>query len=315
MNNLSLNHGHLFQSTKCSTFHITPVATNDFVTFEQQQNSDNGKSGTDVAEVNNETNGGDRRRKRKKLNRPSNVYRNGRGPCALGEPVCGETGATYKLGGPLWTGPLHDLDVVHDAISGLEAAMENDGVNPLGGSPVHPLHTARTLHGLLVSVSEEVPDAPLYHLLPTLCSAVNSATIPMVTFKAALVNAGYEVSAYHKEPGAVKTNAPNHVVWDVVRAWCKEHPPAKRKDSKRHLKGEEKGSNAPQNKPDVDIATKILSKEIQTEVDFTIPKGFGERKKAKRWAHNPEANWGPKKAASGMNKRRKDEDDEEMGGE
>ena len=62
--------------------------------------------------------------------------------------------------------------------------------------------------------------------------------------------------------------------------------------------------NAPPNQPDVDIAEKILSNEMRIKVDFTIPKGFGERKKAKRWAVNPEANWGPKKAASGKNKRK-----------
>ena len=56
----------------------------------------------------------------------------------------------------------------------------------------------------------------------------------MKMFKAALVNAGYRVSAYHKEPQAIKTDAPNHVVWDVVRAYCKEHPPHKKKESKKH---------------------------------------------------------------------------------
>jgi len=309
VNNLSLNHGHLFQSTKCSSFHVTPVATNEAVSSQQQSDTSNETNA-------NEGKGGSR--KKRKSNKPSNVYRNGRGPCSLDEPLCGETGAPYKLGGPLWTGPLHDLDVVHDAIARLESAADNGGVNPLGGTPLHPLHTASTLHGLLVSVSEEVPDAPLYHCLPSLCSSVNSPTIPMLNFRAALVNAGYEVSAYHKEPSAVKTNAPNYVVWDVVRAWCKEHPPAKRKESRRHRKGEDQGSNAPGNQPDVDIATKILSREMRTEVDFTIPKGFGERKKARRWALNPEKNWGPKKAASGKNKRKKEVDEdgnEEIGGE
>ena len=291
VNNLSLNHGHLFQSIRCSSFHVTPVATNEFVAAQRKQSNNN--SGSKAMDEE----GG-------KKKKPSNVYRNGRGPCDLGEPVCGETGAGYKLGGPLWIGPLHDLDVVNDAIARLEAAKSNGGVNPSGGTPLHPLHTATTLHGLLVAVSEELPDVPLYHLLPSLCSSVNSPTIPMQTFKAALVNAGYRVSAYHKEPHAVKTDAPNHVVWDIVRAWCKEHPPAKKKESKKHKKGEEKGSNAPSNQQYIDVATKILSNEMRIEVDFTIPKGFGKRKEAKRWALNPEANWGPKKAASGRNKRK-----------
>eukprot|EP01082_Thalassiosira_pseudonana_P009370 g8316.t1 g8316 contig29:237553-239732(-) len=283
VNNLSLNHGHLFQSTRCSSFHVTPIGSNELVSH-RLNNPD--------TEPN------------RKL---SNVYKNGRGPCDHGEPVCGETGASYKIGGPLWIGPLHDMDVVNDAVLRLEAAKKNEGVHPSGGAPMFPLHTATTLHGLLVNVSEELPDVPLYHVLPSLCSAVNSVTIPMMTFRAAVVNAGYRVSSYHKEPAAVKTDAPNTVVWDIIRAWCKEHPPSKRKESKRHRVGEEQGSTAPPTKPNVDSATAILSKEITTKVDFTIPKGFGDKKKARRFAVNPEANWGPKRAASGRNKRKQDD--------
>jgi tRNA (guanine26-N2/guanine27-N2)-dimethyltransferase len=287
VNNLSLMHGHLFQSTQCPSFHVTPIGTNELVSNQ-----------LDPDKHPNPNN--------KKL---SNVYKNGRGPCDRGEPVCGETGATYKIGGPLWIGPLHDLDVVNYAIDRLEAAQANKGVGPNGALPIYPLHTATTLHGLLVSVSEELPDVPLYYTLTNLCSAVNSMTIPMQPFRAALVNAGYRVSAYHKEPQAVKTDAPNCVVWDIVRAWCKAHPPSKRKESLRHKKGDEPGSNAPPktNQPPVETAEKILSKEITTKVDFTIPNGLGEKKKARRFAVNPEANWGPKKAASGKNKRKLEE--------
>ena len=290
VNNLSLNHGHLYQSIRCSSFHVTPVATNEFVAAQQQQH---------INHVEGERNVDG--------NKKSNVYKNGRGPCALGEPVCGETGGPYKIGGPLWIGPLHDMDVVNDAIQRLETAKSHGGVHPTGASPTYPLHTATTLHGMLVAVSEELPDVPLYHLLPYLCSAVNSSTIPTASFKAALVNAGYRVSAYHKEPHAIKTDAPNYVVWDIVRAWCKKHPPEKKKESKKHREGQEQGSsgNVQMDRVHIDVASKILSNAMRTEVDFTIPDSFGtDRKKAKRWAINPAANWGPKKAASGRNKRK-----------
>ena len=56
----------------------------------------------------------------------------------------------------------------------------------------------------------------------------------------------------------------------------------------------------------VDIATRILSNESRTTIDFTIPEGLEYRKKARRWAQNPTANWGPNKAASGKNKRNND---------
>ena len=285
VNDLSLRHGHLFQSAWCPSFHVTPVATNEYAAARDAGTLPEGGKGS----------------------KPSNTYRNGRGP--KDEPVCGETGAPYRMAGPLWTGPLHDLDAVNEAIASLEAARDNGGVDPSGGSPLFPLHTANTLHGLLVSASEELNDVPLYYQLPSLCSQVNSSTIPKDKFWAALVNAGYRVSGYHKDPTAVKTDAPNHVVWDVVRAWCKEHPPAKRKESKKHGKGKQQQreqQDGADKRPAVDVASKILSNEVRTEVDFTIPESFGQKKKATRYAMNPEANWGPKKAASGRNKRKAD---------
>ena len=39
-----------------------------------------------------------------------------------------------------------------------------------------------------------------------------------------LLNAGYEVSRSHASAGSIKTNAPRHVVYDVIRAWIKDHP-------------------------------------------------------------------------------------------
>lgn len=47
----------------------------------------------------------------------------------------------------------------------------------------------------------------------------------MDKIRCALTNAGYRVRIYHKEPDAIKTDAPNEVLWDVLRVWCKEHPP------------------------------------------------------------------------------------------
>ncbi|EJK48188.1 hypothetical protein THAOC_33038 [Thalassiosira oceanica] len=218
VNDLSLRHGHLFQSAWCPSFHVTPVATNDYAAARDGGTlpGDGGKG------------------------RPSNTYRNGRSPGD--EPVCGETGAPYRMAGPLWTGPLHDPDAVGRAIACLEAARENGGVGPSGASPLHPLHTANTLHGLLVSASEELNDVPLYYQLPSLCSQVNSSTIPKDAFWAALVNAGYRVSGYHKDPTAVKTDAPNHVVWDVVRAWCREHPPHQEEGIQEARQGRQAGA-------------------------------------------------------------------------
>ncbi|KAH8046499.1 N(2),N(2)-dimethylguanosine tRNA methyltransferase [Aureococcus anophagefferens] len=119
----------------------------------------------------------------------------GRPEAALDETVapafCGETGAPFKIGGPIWSAPLHDPRI----------------------------------HGMLTAVSEELLDVPLYYTLPDLCSALHCASPKMAEVRAALTHAGYRVSQHHREPDAIKTDAPPRVLWDVFRCWVKKHPP------------------------------------------------------------------------------------------
>ena len=171
------------------------------------------------------------------------------------------------------------MDVVDTAIQRLES--ESQHVVP----DMSWIATKTRLHGLMTSVSEELNDVPLYYTLPDLCHTLHCECPPLVPVKAALVNAGYKVSAYHKEPQALKTDAPSRVVWDIMRAWCKEHPP---KEGRKKSKNDEH-----------DAGKKILAVEPSITVDFTVPEGFDQKKKATRYPVNPEKNWGPKPRASG----------------
>ena len=36
--------------------------------------------------------------------------------------------------------------------------------------------------------------------------------------------AGYRVSSTHANPLGTKTDAPFEVIWDIMRAWVKDHP-------------------------------------------------------------------------------------------
>lgn len=42
--------------------------------------------------------------------------------------------------------------------------------------------------------------------------------------RSAILNAGYRVSQAHASPHGFKTDAPSHVIWDIMRAWNKENP-------------------------------------------------------------------------------------------
>ena len=211
------------------------------------------------------------------------VYQPTRAPSA-----CEETDAQFKVGGPLWLGPLHDRDVVLEALAKL-------------GNRTHDtkfMATRERLEGLLTVVSEEI-EVPLYYTVPDLCHVLNCCCPPVAQFKAAIVNAGYRVSGYHKEPQAIKTDAPNRVVWDVMRAWCKDNPP---KISKKKQKKLEASVNAGGGAKQPSAAEKILAVEPSIEIDFTVPK-VRHGKKVTRFPQNPEKNWGPMKAASGKRKR------------
>lgn len=216
-------------------------------------------------------------------------------------PVCPETGGPFKTAGPIWLGPLHDHGVVLDSIERLE-----------GKQGPQILATRSNLIGLLTVVSEELPDVPLFYTLSNICKTLSCTAPPIDFIRAALINGGYRVSSYHKEPEAIKTDAPNHVLWDIFRCWCKKNQSIDDDESVNN-KGKRKKRKTKElmNPGDVDddfddeehspnSRDKILSIEPKFMADFTLPEVLKQpKKKVRRFPTNPEPNWGPKPKAVG----------------
>lgn len=190
----------------------------------------------------------------------------------FGDGLCPQTGKRFKIGGPIWSPPMHDTEWVGLL---LDRVQQNRGP--------HPPATRKRIHGMLTSVSEELPDVPLFYSLPDMCSTLHCNSPRMVDMQAALINAGYRVSQQHKEPQAVKTDAPDDVVWDIMRCWVKKHPVS-----------DKRKTTSP--------GQAILAREPDHQVDFTVPSGLLQKKTATRYQQNPEPYWGPKSRATG-NKR------------
>ncbi|CAM9094406.1 unnamed protein product [Hapterophycus canaliculatus] len=189
-----------------------------------------------------------------------------------GDGLCPQTGMRFKVGGPIWSPAMHSQEWVGLL---LDRVQQNRGP--------HPPATRKRIHGMLTSVSEELPDVPLFYSLPDMCSTLHCNSPRMVDMQAALVNAGYRVSQQHKEPQAVKTDAPDGVVWDIMRCWVQKHPVSdKRKTSSP--------------------GQVILAREPNHQADFTVPSRLLQKKTATRYQQNPEPYWGPKSRATG-NKR------------
>ena len=155
--------------------------------------------------------------------------------------VCPQTNGRMKTGGPFWIGNLHDQSVADELLNRLETTN-------------NPPSTSTRIIGILTSISEELKDVPFYYDLQDLSSTLQMKTPQIIEMKSALINAGYNMSNFHREPLAIKTNAPDSVVWDIMRAYAKLYPP----EGSIHKKFPE-------------VAKTILAKENTIQVDFTLP--------------------------------------------
>jgi len=221
--------------------------------------------------------------------------------------LCEETGCGFKVGGPFWIAPIHDLEFVDEAVRRVENYKKY-------GQPHDPLPTSPRLHGMLTAVSEELSEVPLYYSLPDLAHTVRCSVPPRATFLAALEGLGYRASATHKESDAIKTDAPNKVVWDLMRNWVRCNPVEKTSDKSKAAKDakKKKAKEAKAAKEGAVVeeekergptsGEKILSVQPDFVEDFKKTKSdtYSGRKKAARYPMNPEANWGPK-ALAGVN--------------
>jgi tRNA (guanine26-N2/guanine27-N2)-dimethyltransferase len=202
--------------------------------------------------------------------------------CArLTHGTCTETGSNFKVAGPIWMGPMHDRKVIAEALRRLSS--NGPGITP----DMKFIATKERLRGLLTSCYEELPDVPLFYSIPDLFKTLSLSQQPRNELTNALMNAGYSVSAYHKEPNALKTNAPPIVVWDMIRHWAKRRLPTK---------PPKEGS----------AAAMIMSVEPTTDADYSMPKGIRQNiykaEKITKFPMNPKANWGPMKKATGKRK-------------
>jgi tRNA (guanine26-N2/guanine27-N2)-dimethyltransferase len=192
----------------------------------------------------------------------STKYQPGAGPAV--PERCPETGAAHTMGGPFWAEPLHDPAWVKGVLALVRARRAR-------------FAAFDRIQGLLTSVSEELPDAPLYFDLHSVCKTLRCSAPRAEVMRSALLNAGFRVSGTHCTPLGFKTDAPWTAIWDIMRCWVAQHP----------VKPPAEGS----------AAAGILGRAPELKADFSrAPAAVQYKGKGKvaRFLPNPEANWGPK---------------------
>lgn len=175
--------------------------------------------------------------------------------------TCEHCGHKHRLGGPIWSANIHDMDFV----SRLETIVQE-----------REFGTKKRMQGMLALVSEELPDVPLYYTVDKLCSTIRSETMSLLHFRSALLNAGYRVSLSHAHKNSVKTDAPVSFLWDVMRTWEQSHP-VRRDRLPSH-------------------AAAILSRTPAATVSFDLHEKANPESRQMglvRFQENPQRYWGP----------------------
>lgn len=190
------------------------------------------------------------------------------------ETNCQHCNHKHHMGGPLWSDAIHDINFV----TSLLETVSSEAFTYLG--------TQKRIIGMLSVITEELQDVPLYYTIESLCSTLKLEVVPMLTFRSAILHAGYDVSYSHACKSSIKTNAPAAVIWDILKCWAKIHP----------VKQERMIDGTP--------LKAIFAKECLVEHNLTDMHPLanpGSRKEClSRFPLNPAAHWGPGTRATFM---------------
>lgn len=75
-----------------------------------------------------------------------------------------------QMGGPIWTGPLHEPSFVEKVLKIVDDDSEK-------------FSTSKRIKGLLYMVLEELHDVPLYYSVARLCSIIHVEMMPMLKMR------------------------------------------------------------------------------------------------------------------------------------
>eukprot|EP00922_Rhytidocystis_sp_ex-Travisia-forbesii_P058341 GHVS01086243.1.p1 GENE.GHVS01086243.1~~GHVS01086243.1.p1 ORF type:complete len:591 (-),score=69.90 GHVS01086243.1:30-1802(-) len=274
------NSAMVFQCSSCDSFHTVPLGLDGskvmnaksenqdkccVFTYEGMATSSSsiaaGEASKPDEQGTNEQGTGERLTGKRKREGSQPSYRAGLLPEDM-SALCDQCGSRFRMFGPIYAGPLFSPKFVEEGL----ALCDNE--NLLSGLTMRP-----KIRGLFSAMQEELLDVPLFYTIPSLCSRAKLTMMKPRLFKNALRNLGYRVSHFHREPQAIKTDAPNHVVFDILR----EHAKLTASSDK----------------------TDVLKAASRTQnISFSDPPSSSpDARGPPRWLPNPTADWGPKAKA------------------
>ncbi len=115
---------------------------------------------------------------------------------------CDRCGSEAALLGPLWLGPLRDSDLVSSIL----------------GSGLIEDETFKEARTLMVYISQELDDVPFSYPVSELSRRASCSPVSPKAVVGRLREMGYRASVAHYDHGAVKTDAPLELLYDLIRS-------------------------------------------------------------------------------------------------
>ena len=85
-------------------------------------------------------------------------------------PRCEHCGHSHHMGGPMWSGPLHNVEFVERVIRAVQRESQKFG-------------TSERIIGMLSVIKEELSDVPLYYNSDALCSVLHALPLKMQVWR------------------------------------------------------------------------------------------------------------------------------------
>ncbi|CDU20548.1 tRNA (guanine(26)-N(2))-dimethyltransferase, putative [Plasmodium yoelii] len=250
---LCIDTGIVYQCTKCTSFHVNPVASKKTINFKETNNSSlsqrrkinkKKKELLNSKDTNLENNYIDKNQtvideketkytqldddeitnkgKETEMNFTDKVT----GDMVHGNDTNSHIGYKYKncklnvsnkceeCGGDILIGGPIYIGKLHNN------DFISTSISLLENLNEHNLNTIKTRERILINLrclKQEI-NVPLYYNLQSLFRNFKVSSFSRKIIVNALLNLNYEVSYFHRDPDSIKTNAPNHIFMDVFRA-------------------------------------------------------------------------------------------------
>ncbi|KAL8973286.1 MAG: hypothetical protein Q9197_002410 [Variospora fuerteventurae] len=159
------------------------------------------------------------------------------GPTAT--PRCEHCGFKTHLAGPMWGGPLHNPHFISKILKLLPSLDTKvyatipriEGMLTLALNETLPQEAPpSTSPPDTISAEEPFPSLdpalrdphPFFFNPSTLSRTLHCSRPSDAQWRGALLGLGYRTTRSHTEPGSVRTDAPWHVIWEIMREWVRQ---------------------------------------------------------------------------------------------